>query len=323
MPSKSAFAQRLLVFCRDALGFLYQRVLLAISPRLANFIYDRLPHRWLVYLLGHHVLGAGTRSFDWVVTLKSGRPFKVAVEADERFSKGCAFEYKAHDVGLKRVQEFLLDRADKRSLYLDLGANIGVSSVYALSAGLRCWLFEPNKELHPFGKRLFAHNGFTKARWEAVALSDAPGEAHFFVSKSSFLSSFDKANAEREGAPTEIVVPVRTLDSYLDELRAATDQLIIKIDVEGHEMNLLAGGSAVLAAYRPPVMLELLNNEPQRRAAWTFFAERGYVCRGIFDEPILRLQAIASPEALAAFPSINYVFLPSQHPLLAEMDGHQ
>ena len=31
---------------------------------------------------------------------------------------------------------------------LDIGANIGVSSIYALSVGRRCWLFEPISELH-------------------------------------------------------------------------------------------------------------------------------------------------------------------------------
>ncbi len=237
------YSARLCLLTRggDLARFLYNGVVLRCCPPLANAIYERLPHKWLRYLLGHGVIGKVHATFDWSITLANGKPLQIAVNPDDRFSVGCAFEYKAHDAGLKRTQEFFLDRCGERAVYLDIGANVGVSSIYALSAGKTCWLFEPNTALHTFGQSLFAQNAFTKARWEAVALSDHAGEARFFVSRSSFLSSFDRDHAEREGAAMEIVVPMRTLDSYLPELQAAPDEVLVKIDVEGHEMPVLNG----------------------------------------------------------------------------------
>lgn len=322
MPFLRKIRLSTLEFCRDTLSCIFSRVLLALSPRLANAIYDNLSHRWLVFLLGHGVFAHPARAFEWTVSLANGKPLRIAVDPFDRFSVGCAFEYKAHDVGLKRTQEFFLDRCDARSLYLDIGANIGVSSIYALSAGRTCWLFEPNTELHSFGKSLYAHNGFTNARWEATALSDTAGEARFFVSRSSFLSSFDKEHAAREGEVKEIVVPMRTLDSYLEEIQSLADELVIKIDVEGHEMKVLSGATKVMATYRPPVMIELLSIDSARREALEYFQALNYVCYGIFDEPQMRLQSISTLPSLVAFQDINFVFLPSEHRLRSELEQH-
>jgi FkbM family methyltransferase len=207
-------------------------------------------------------------------------------------------------------------------LYLDIGANIGVSSIYALSAGRKCWLFEPNIALHDFGKSLFAQNQFANARWEPVALSDAPGQARFFVSKSSFLSSFDRQNAESEGEALEIIVPMRTLDSYLAELLAAADELIVKIDVEGHEMQVLTGARQVISHYQPAVMIELFRHPEVRGDAWSWFSTMNYIGFGIFDEPLLRLCQLHSVDDLVSFGEINFVFLPADHRLRAELEAH-
>lgn len=307
---------------RDLAQFIYNGMVLRCCPPLANAIYERLPHHWLRYLLGHGVIGRTNATFDWEITLKNGKSLKIAVNPNDRFSVGCAFEYKAHDAGLKRTQEFFLDRCGEHTVYLDIGANVGVSSIYALSAGKLCWLFEPNTELHTFGKSLFAQNAFTQARWEAVALSDHAGEARFFVSRSSFLSSFDRAHAEREGDAVEIVVPMRTLDSYLPELRATTDEVLVKIDVEGHELPVLNGAKELLAAYRPVVMIELLREPTARRAAWDWLQANNYAGYGIFDESVLHLQGLATAEALVAFDDINFVCLPVEHRLRGELEQH-
>jgi FkbM family methyltransferase len=307
---------------RDLCAAIVSRVLLRYCPSFVNYIYDGLPHRWLVYLLGHSFFGRPKSSFPWRITLRNGRQLHVMVDPKDGFSLGYAFDYKVHDIGLKRSQEFFLNRCDDRALYLDIGANIGVSSIYALSAGCQCWLFEPNTTLHEVGKGLYAHNHFTRARWEPVALSDTSGEAKFYVSRSSFLSSFDRQNAEREGDAVEIVVPMRSLDSYLEELQATADELIVKIDVEGHEMQVLAGARHVMSHYRPAVMIELLKQREARCKAWDWFEAMSYICLGIFDEPVLRLCPLQSVDELVSFGEINFIFMPADHRLRAEFEAN-
>lgn len=290
-----------------------------VCPEIVNVVYNHLPESWLAYLLAHQVLGAGSIPFDWMVRLRNQREVSLHVDPRDRLATGFAFEYKAHDAGLKRVQEFFMDRAGERTLYLDIGANMGVSSVYALSLGVRCWLFEPNTELHAFGRKLFAQNGYTTARWESVALSERAGNAAFYLSKSSFLSSFDRVNAAFEGEARELEVPLRTLDSYLPEIEASTTALIIKIDVEGHELPVLKGGRKVIEKWHPPVMLELSSSADARNAAWQYFEELDFECFGILDRDMMALQSMKSVAQLLSFDGINFLFLPRNHELRAEL----
>lgn len=296
---------------RDLCAGVISRVFLRCCPSLVNRVYNALPHSWLAYLVGHGFFGRPTGSFPWFVTLAGGRRFRLQVDPSDGYSVGYAFDYKLHDIGLRRVQEHLIDRMAPASVYLDIGANIGVSSIYALSCGRTCWLFEPNVMLHPFVKKLFALNGYTAARLESVALSSSAGEAEFYLSRSSYLSSFDPAHAATEGDVTRVKVPLRTLDSYLPELKQCAQEIVVKIDVEGHEMSVLEGAVETLRHYRPPVMLELLRNREARAAAFQFMRSHGYDCWGIVNAPVLQTVPLPSLAELVAFDDINFLFRPS------------
>lgn len=158
-------------------------------------------------------------------------------------------------------------------------------------------------------KKLFALNGYTAARLESVALSSSAGEAEFYLSRSSYLSSFDPAHAATEGDVTRVKVPLRTLDSFLPELKQCAQEIVVKIDVEGHEMSVLEGAVETLRHYRPPVMLELLRNREARAAAFQFMRSHGYDCWGIVNAPALQTIPLPSLAELIAFDDINFLFL--------------
>jgi FkbM family methyltransferase len=297
---------------RDLCAAFHARVLLRFCPVAANRLYDSLPHSWLVFLDGHGFFGQPTCSFPWLVTLTNGRRLRLEVNPAVGYSVGYAFQYKHHDVGLRRVQEHFINRMSPASVYLDIGSNIGVSSIYALSCGRVCWLFEPNVTLRPFVERLCALNGYTTARLENTALSSSMGEAEFYLSRSSFLSSFHPAHAAKEGDVTRVKVALRTLDSYLPELKTCAAQVVVKIDVEGHEMSVLKGAVETLRHYQPPVMMELLANREARAEALHFMQSLGYTCRGIVNAPVLETILLPSLEELAAFQEINFLFLPAE-----------
>lgn len=306
--------RRLKEFTRDLFAVITGQLLLRVYPPLVNAGYNALPHDWLSYLVGHGFFGRPTSRFPWHITLANGRRLELRVDPADAFTLGYAFSYKVHDVGLKRVQEFLIDRMGPSSLYLDIGANIGVSSIYALACGRSCWLFEPNTALRPFVEKLFAANGYTTARLEDAALSDTAGETEFFVSRSSFLSSFDQEHAAFEGDVIRVQVPRRTLDSYLPELTATAREIVVKIDVEGHELAVLRGALETLKQYRPPVMLEVLMNAAARSSAFTFMTGLGYACHGIVNAPRMTLIALSTETEVIAFRDINFLFLPKERP---------
>lgn len=300
---------------RDIAAWSVASIGLRVCPALVNSIYNRLPLPTLSWLVHHGFFGTPRHPFQWEVRLANGKDLRLEVDPKDEFSLGYAFSYKIHDQGLRRLQEHLIAQMPERSVYLDIGSNIGVSSIYALSCGRACWLFEPNQALSPFVRQLLDHNRLGGARFEEVALSDAEGTAEFHISQSSFLSSFDSEHAASEGESKAVQVPLRTLDSYLPELREAASHVVIKIDVEGHEMAVLRGADATLEHYRPPVMVELLHQENARRAAWEFMGARNYACLGVIEGSTLNLQELPTVNAVLTFEGINFVFLPKEQRL--------
>jgi len=93
------------------------------------------------------------------------------------------------------------------------------------------------------------------------------------------------------------VVPVRTLDSEVKELGLVPT--IIKIDVEGWELEVLKGAENILARYRPLLFLSLhpealarLHTSSDVVQAW--LEERGYCLQVIATDHEIHLVATTS-----------------------------
>ena len=140
-----------------------------------------------------------------------------------------------------KVKEFLTDRFQRDKIFVDVGANVGAYSVRAAAAGMRVHSFEPNPENARILRRNAAING--------LAIE---------VNECALGSSNGKVNMMVNGAISRIVdgegieVPVRTLDSFtLDGVD------LLKIDVEGYELEVVKGALITLERYHPPVMIEM------------------------------------------------------------------
>lgn len=142
--------------------------------------------------------------------------------------------------GLHEVPEmgFVLHALRPGDLFVDIGANIGSYSVLAAGAArARVVCAEP---IAATFARLLANlraNGLDQVEAHCCGLSDAPGELAFTAS----LDSMNRIALPHETAST-VVAPVTTLDALIGDRAAA----IIKIDVEGHEQSVLAGGEKTL-----------------------------------------------------------------------------
>jgi FkbM family methyltransferase len=158
---------------------------------------------------------------------------------------------------------------------VDVGANQGFFA-YALSkVAATVEAFEPHPDYAGFARHMLG----SRARVHDVALSNAPGTAEFMVPVADdgmelhlggkLLDAKD-AQALTDGAKhLSYTVQVRTLDSY--NLNAVS---IIKVDVEGNELQVLRGGAATIAKFRPPLIVELLT--------------------GAYDDPIAITETIAT-----------------------------
>ena len=137
---------------------------------------------------------------------------------------------------------------------IDVGANDGVFAFAFSGLVDRVEAFEPNPDYALFARRMLG----SRANVHAVALANRTGRAEFVVPVSEDGTVLHLGGSLRQSSPGQanvlrFDVVVRTLDSYaFEEVR------VIKIDVEGSEMEVLEGGRETIRRYRPPLIVELL-----------------------------------------------------------------
>jgi FkbM family methyltransferase len=192
--------------------------------------------------------------------------------------------------------EFFLRRlrAHERPVVVDVGANIGVHTLRFAAGvpGAHVHSFEPSPETRA---RLLANverNGLgSSVTVEPLAVSDAPGRARFYHCRDGAFSSL--RDTGRQELADAFDVEVTTLDAYV-EARAIGRLALVKIDVEGFEDQVIAGGRRTLEALRPDLFVEIYgghssNPAPERTvAAVCALGYRAFVLEGGEAVPYVR-----------------------------------
>jgi FkbM family methyltransferase len=136
--------------------------------------------------------------------------------------------------------------------YVDVGANRGqvLGEAVRLAPGARHIAFEPIPALAAEIRR-----AFPQVEIRELALSAQAGSAEFCHFRAldgwSGLRRSPEISDER-GDPEFITVQVSTLDAEVRELAPS----VIKIDVEGAELEVLSGARSLLAEVRPLLIFE-------------------------------------------------------------------
>jgi FkbM family methyltransferase len=176
---------------------------------------------------------------------------------------------------LDRELEFLPLLVAARRTALDVGANEGLYT-YALARWFdRVEAFEPLPE----SAAVIEAYGARNVRVHRVALAARSGNGVLHVPVEGDTVNSQRASLTGRGAGREVPVPLETIDHYGFE-----NVSFIKIDVEGHELDVLQGAAATLAAQRPVLLVEIEQRHlpfPMRRV-FEFLQDRGY--HGYFVE---------------------------------------
>lgn len=158
--------------------------------------------------------------------------------------------------------------AISKPLIIDGGANCGAFALWALSVnpGARVISFEPGEAFESLAvnREMYAHQH--GANWEVkkCALSSRAGVGHFEQDAGS-----SQGHLKEEGGEE---VPMQTIDGL------GLPVQILKIDVEGHEMEVLRGSEKTLESTRT-VVLEYHSPE-LRTQSIDFLAARGFELEG-------------------------------------------
>jgi FkbM family methyltransferase len=155
--------------------------------------------------------------------------------------------------------EFFLRRLRRhqRPVVVDIGANIGVHTLrWAAGApGAHVHSFEPSPETRARLVRNVERNGLqSSVTVEPLAVSDAPGQARFYHCRDGAFSSL--RDTGRQELADAFDVEVTTLDAFA-ATRPLDDLALVKIDVEGFEDQVIAGGRRTLESLRPDLFVEI------------------------------------------------------------------
>lgn len=138
-------------------------------------------------------------------------------------------------------------------VFWDVGANAGILS-FEISKLVKLGehhFFEPNPKVFPWVEGALSH--LENVTGHPLALSDERGIAHLYVPKkgSAFGSLHDNGQTDLE----EIQINKTTGDVLVFE-EGFLPPRVIKIDTEGHEVEVLAGMKQLISSHRPVVFFE-------------------------------------------------------------------
>jgi FkbM family methyltransferase len=181
----------------------------------------------------------------------AGRSLKIhGIKGDPYFDHLNAGDH-TNDFLRKVAQTYVRPEAT----VFDVGANIGVTTAIlgtAASRG-RVFSFEPSPSVYPVLLDTIKANNLTHCTPYQLAVGAAPGQLGFFDNPTSASASHLVADTTTLGGTTHTVAVV-TIDDFVAE-HAVQKIDLIKIDVEGFELDVLAGAVKTLAS-EPSVFLE-------------------------------------------------------------------
>jgi FkbM family methyltransferase len=238
-----------------------------------------------------------------------------------RLPYGCWFLARGDESGLiaffrlpyeKKEWRFVKKFLKPRMTFFDIGANQGFYTLLAakcVGAEGKVFAFEPVPREFQNLKWNVLINRFKNVKIESMALGFKEGVTEMVVcldgkgSYSSLRFPSDKVKARKK----IIKVPITTLDTYVLRNKILSIDLL-KLDVEGGELNVLKGGVNVLSNLRPVLMsevsdkrtkqwgysaFEIINFVKRYKYRWFKFTFGGSICplddKAIFDENLLAI----------------------------------
>lgn len=197
-------------------------------------------------------------------------------------------------LGLKNLADYIEQRQSLLGLInldirtvLDVGANKGLSARDTLRVfpDARVYCIEPIPALcDSIEQWSRTHAGAVTVK--NLALSRAPGESTLYVDKRNDIwSTFVEPPPEKAAQYDQMTVRVDTLDHLAEEMDLV-DDVFVKIDTEGWDLEVIRGGAETLRRATAVMVESMFYPNPLGAGAPTFedifgaLRELGYVYRG-------------------------------------------
>jgi FkbM family methyltransferase len=217
--------------------------------RLANRVNPSSHGRYWVTEISKRI---GVIPKDGTYQLESG--IKMQLKMADFIESSIYFD--AYEFTCRRV---ILDNLATGSVFVDIGANIGYYSLLAhrkVGFSGRVLAFEPNPNVVERFKANVLLNSAERIELFETALSDREGEVDLYCPIGETHGEVSIRNLGwQEGSCHMLRAKVTRLDDILPKNIQKID--LIKIDVEGAENLIIAGGIETIRKFKPRIILEL------------------------------------------------------------------
>jgi FkbM family methyltransferase len=179
------------------------------------------------------------------------------------------------------TQNTMKARIKPGDCFWDIGCNVGFLTVIGArlvgEAG-QVYAFDPVPRHAELARHNVESNGLSQVKVFQKALAAANGTVKFAVAAIPAQSTLTADGFAREGA-TVIEVETVTVDGLIRD-QGMRSPAVVKIDVEGAEMDVLRGMAKTLAEHRPIILLDTHGTHIECAALLT---EAGYFCSTTAD----------------------------------------
>jgi FkbM family methyltransferase len=231
----------------------------------------------------------------------------IEVEIKQMQGKGSGTE--SLDVEARIALDFLDSLGVENPTVLDIGANIGKYSeaILAINPNARIFAFEPSKAARRNLEERFV--GDSRVTVVPLALSNIESTETLWSDKAgSGLASLTKRKLDHFGIDFNVSekVTVSALDSWAEVSQIVPN--LIKMDVEGHELNVLKGGLRTVSLSQV-IQFEFggcnIDTRTFFQDFWYFFTEAGFEIYRVSKTKPIRILRYSEEEEY--FSTTNYL----------------
>ncbi|HHT48745.1 MAG TPA: FkbM family methyltransferase [Firmicutes bacterium] len=212
--------------------------------------------------------------------------------APVQYGKGKLFIYadskaeqkRANNVQEKKILAFLQSIIKPKMVVYDIGANIGIYSLILGRENPRCQIHAFEPETVNFWKLLrnIELNKLTNVTPHLVAIG-AKREIRY-LSLQGQCAGLGQHSFQKTVSNLTIPVSVWDLDSYIKKKKISPPDLV-KIDVEGFELQVLKGMKKLLAAKKTRLMIEVHEALAEKSKLEGFLKKNGYDFKELDRQP--------------------------------------
>jgi len=252
----------------------------------------------------------------WSLTAPNGRTIKFPLTSASAITfKDMAGKYSPYYE--KSLVDFLFDRLAPGDVFVDIGANVGYVSAFAAAAGAAVYAVEIQRPLIPLIEQMATVNGFDLVRPLHMGMSSGSGLSMIWRSGNHFGAGLEgETNRTISDAPNSIAddfVPMMALDDAF--VGDSMLPKIVKVDVEGHEIDVIAGARRIIEQRRTTFVVEyhahliaLYNRTPEELTAP--FSGDGWKWSQLTDDGLLPITSMADIKPDPRDPNPKLVFEP-------------